>query len=425
MIDTFLLEINMELISLYPFDPTGRSPDNKIQDESITVIPPAEIKDYSYVIPRAAPFYADTMVIRDGKGPGSRRLIENVDYWCVIDFLSASHSLQRRVSVGVALLDARYSGTLYATYQAVGGNYSLADYSILEELIRARYIVKHVSYEQIINLPEGFAPEWHRHLVADMVGMDDVVKSMNGIISALQDKEGSLGQNTASLNDHLENADAHSPHNVGLGNLRNYAIATIKDIYDGNAMAYVTADMLNYYVSQQLGGVATGASAAGARVAGASAPQMLSMSYEQEPVTSLTKTTKAVHMGLELDVTWTLRYDSTSGLLSGSVSVVNPFVFNPDYPLEFKLPSSTQGSPSSLPLTGFNTNYKQGGPYRSFNIYCNEQLFKMKDSSALTLGLQSPGNTTVTLDALTVYFTASVGSSSLNTKVLTFLDGIS
>lgn len=415
MIDTFLLEINMELISLYPFDPTGRSPDNKIQDESITVIPPAEIKDYSYVIPRAAPFYADTMVIRDGKGPGSRRLIENVDYWCVIDFLSASHSLQRRVSVGVALLDARYSGTLYATYQAVGGNYSLADYSILEELIRARYIVKHVSYEQIINLPEGFAPEWHRHLVADMVGMDDVVKSMNGIISALQDKEGSLGQNTASLNDHLESADAHSPHNVGLGNLRNYEIATIKDIYDGNAMKYVTADMLNYYVSQKLGGAP----------AGASAPQMLTMSYEQEPVTSVTKTTKAVHTGLELDVKWTLRYDSTSGLLSGSVSVVNPFVFNPDYPLEFKLPSSTQGSPSSLPLTGFNTSYKQGGLYQSFNLYCNEQLFKIKDNSALTLGLQSPGNVTVTLDALTVYFTASVSNSSLNTKVLTFLDGIS
>lgn len=405
----------MELISLYPFDPTGRSPDNKIQDESITVIPPAEIKDYSYVIPRAAPFYADTMVIRDGKGPGARRLIENVDYWCVIDFLSASHSLQRRVSVGVALLDARYSGTLYATYQAVGGNYSLADYSILEELIRARYIVKHVSYEQIINLPEGFAPEWHRHLVADMVGMDDVVTSMNGIISALQDKEGSLGQNTVSLNDHLENADAHSPHNVGLGNLRNYAIATIKDIHEGNAMAYVTADMLNYYVSQHLGGAP----------AGASAPQMMTMSYEQEPVTSVTKNTKAIHMGLELDTTWTLRYDSTSGLLSGTVSVVNPFVFNPDYPLEFKLPSSTQGSPSSLPLTGFNTNYKQGGPYQSFNIYCNEQLFKMKDSSALTLGIQTPGNVTVTLDTLTVYFTASASNSSLNTKVLTFLDGIS
>lgn len=420
----------MEMISLYEFDPTGRSPANRIENESITVIPPAEIKDYSYVIPRAAPFYADTMVIRDGKGPGARRLIENVDYWCVIDFLSASHSLQRRVSVGVALLDARYSGTLYATYQAVGGNYSLADYSILEELIRARYVVKHVSYEQIINLPEGFAPEWHRHLVADMVGMDDVVKSMKGIISALQGKEGSLGQNTASLNDHLENADAHSPHNVGLGNLRNYAIATVKDVYDGNAMKYVTADILNYYVSKKLGGDANGvnavgANAASARVASVNAPQMLSMSYEQEPVTSVTKTTKAVHMSLELDVAWTLRYDSTSGLLSGSATVVNPFVFNPDHPLELKLPSNAQGSPTNLPLTGFNTNYKQGGPYQNFNIYCNEQLFKMKDKSTLTLGLQSPGNVTVTLDALTVYFTASASNSSLNTKVLTFLDGIS
>ena len=396
----------MELISLYEFDPTGRSPANRIENESITVIPPAEIKDYSYVIPRAAPFYTDTMIIRDGTGPGSRRLIENVDYWCVIDFLSASHSLQRRISVGIALLDARYSGTLYVTYQSVGGNYSLADYSILEEIIRARYIVKHVSYEQIINLPEGFAPEWHRHMVADMVGMSDVVTTLTGIITALQAKEGSLGQNTASLNDHLEEPNAHSPHNVGLGNLRNYAIATVQDVYEGNALKYVTADMLKYYVSQQI------------------TPPVGQPSSTPNTIL-LTKTVKATHGALEIDAIWTLQYDPGSRIFSGSVTIPSSFIFNPDFTLELKLPSTVQAPASSLPLTGFNTSYHQGGVYQSFNIYCNDHLFKMKDTACLTLSLQAPPASVITLDNLTVYFTAGVGSSVLSTTLTAFLAGLS
>lgn len=240
----------MQLVSLYPFDPTGRATANRIENQTITVIPPTEIKDYSYVVPRGAPFYADTMVIKDGRGTGARTLIENVDYWCVIDFLSASHSLKRRISVGIALLDARYSGTLYATYQAVGGNYSLADFSILEELIRERYIVKHVSYEQIINLPPGFAPEWHEHQVGDMVGMSEVRDSLQGMTNAIGANAGSFGQLNSLYFDHTNFGDVHTPTQVGLSNLKNYGVATINDIARGANNKYVTADALRLYVSE-------------------------------------------------------------------------------------------------------------------------------------------------------------------------------
>lgn len=242
-------KITMQLVSLYSFDPTGRATANRIENQSITVTPPSSITDYSYVVPRAAPFYAESLVVKDGTSIGARTLVENVDYWCVIDFLSASIALNKRVSVGIALLDPGYSGTLYVTYQAVGGNYTLADYSILEELIRERYIVKHVSYEQVINLPSGFSPEWHQHEVADMVGMSSVVTSLDGIKAATSARNGSYGQIEQMLTNHVSSVAAHLPADVGLGNLKNYGVATLTDAKGGSSSKYVTADILKQYVT--------------------------------------------------------------------------------------------------------------------------------------------------------------------------------
>lgn len=239
----------MELVSLYPYDPTARATSNKIVNESITVIPPSQITDYSYVVPRAAPFFAETLVVKDGKGVGARTLVENVDYWCVIDFLSASVGLTKRVSVGIALLDPNYSGTLYVSYQTLGGNYTMADYSVLEELIRERYVVKHVSYEQIINLPAGFSPEWHNHEVADMVGMSSVVTSLNNIKVATESRNGSYGQIEQQLHNHVNSAAAHTPADIGLGNVKNYGIATLTDAKGGSVSKYITADILKQYVA--------------------------------------------------------------------------------------------------------------------------------------------------------------------------------
>ena len=239
----------MELVSLYPYDPTARATSNKIVNESITVIPPSQITDYSYVVPRAAPFFAESLVVKDGKGVGARTLVENVDYWCVIDFLSASVGLTKRVSVGIALLDPNYSGTLYVSYQTLGGNYTMADYSVLEELIRERYVVKHVSYEQIINLPAGFSPEWHKHEVADMVGMSSVVTSLNNIKVATESRNGSYGQIEQQLRNHVNSASAHTPADIGLGNVKNYGIATLTDAKGGSVSKYVTADILKQYVA--------------------------------------------------------------------------------------------------------------------------------------------------------------------------------
>lgn len=239
----------MKLVSLYDFDPSGTLGANKVVNESITIVPPGNIRDVSFFCPRAAPFFANSMVIKTGTGIGARTLIEDVDYRIVFDFVSASVHLKRRINVGIALLNPEYSGTLYLTYQALGGEYSLADFSVFEEILRERYSTVHVAYEQIVNLPPGFATAWHEHVVHDMVGMRDVVTELVGIKEAILAKPGSWSQINKMLEDHLTTNNAHSPRQVGLGNVMNYGVATQQDIDAGRTDKYITANMVKHILS--------------------------------------------------------------------------------------------------------------------------------------------------------------------------------
>lgn len=239
----------MQLISLYAYDPSGQLPANRVVEEGIVIIPPRDIKDWSYVCPRAAPFFADSLVVKDGRGTGARTLIENVDYRIVFDFVSASVHLKRRICCGIALLNPQYSGTIYVTYQALGGEFTMSDFTILEEIVRNRYKTVHIAYEQIINLPEGFAPTWHEHKVKDMVAMSAVVEKLKAIEQALLNRgSGSWDQLDRLINHHINSTQAHIPANVGLGNVKNYGIATRADVTAGRADKYVTADTLKAVV---------------------------------------------------------------------------------------------------------------------------------------------------------------------------------
>lgn len=239
----------MNLISLYEEDSTGKKGSNKVTNESITIIPPASVKDFSYFCPRGAPFYAESLVIKNGTTAGARTLIKDVDYRIVFKFVSASLHYNKDIYAGIQLLDPTYSGTLYVTYQALGGNYTLADFSILEDIVRRKYADVHIAYEQIINLPAGFSPAYHKHLTKDMVSMSAVVNQLQLIVEAIKSRNGSFSELVAKLNSHLESTNAHTKSQVGLDKVSNFGVATDKDITNGAADKYVTADKLKIALS--------------------------------------------------------------------------------------------------------------------------------------------------------------------------------
>ena len=64
----------------YAYDGLGTNPDNLIVNERHSVQPPSQISDASFIILRAAPFFANSLVLRTGPTSGSTLLVEGVDY---------------------------------------------------------------------------------------------------------------------------------------------------------------------------------------------------------------------------------------------------------------------------------------------------------------------------------------------------------
>ena len=65
---------------VFPFDSTGLSPKNLVENELRVVLPPAGIKDQSFIVPNAAAFFASSLVIKDRPNATGRVLREHVDY---------------------------------------------------------------------------------------------------------------------------------------------------------------------------------------------------------------------------------------------------------------------------------------------------------------------------------------------------------
>lgn len=240
-------------MAIYPLDLTGTATTNKIVNEPVAVVPPAEVQDAAFFVPSAAPFFRDGFVIKTGTSPGAQTLVENSDYIFSHDFIEASIDLETPISGGVILTNRNYTGTLYLTYQTLGGDFVQNTIDTVVDLTRRHYHVRTVTWSQVANVPNVFPPAHHEHQINDLVSMSEVVAKLIEIKDAIL-----AAQNNTSpvsiqdvmdlLTAHINSTNAHPKSAVGLGNVENYRPATIQDIIDGTPERYVTADVLRVYL---------------------------------------------------------------------------------------------------------------------------------------------------------------------------------
>jgi len=81
----------------YPFDPTGTAPSNKVTGE-VHVITQQNHRDYSFIIPTFAPFFAEgvSIIFTDVDG-NPVPLVEGTDYYFGHHFLAASRAISKQV----------------------------------------------------------------------------------------------------------------------------------------------------------------------------------------------------------------------------------------------------------------------------------------------------------------------------------------
>lgn len=247
----------------YPYDPTGEASTNRISNELQNIQPPADVTDASFIIPRAAPFFLNSLKVKKGNTANAEVLLEGIHYIPTHHFVSMSYVLGTPIYSSITLLDKNYEGKVYLDYQTIGGNYVLDSYTGVEELTRQVYSVYSVTWEQVAGLIQGLPPTDHKMAGADTTGYGEMIDAVRYLAATIRDKStgtGGTSDAAARLEAHLQSSTAHSKDQVGLSRVENYAIATNAEARAGSANnKYVTPLLvlvaIKYYLEQA--GIAT------------------------------------------------------------------------------------------------------------------------------------------------------------------------
>ena len=235
---------------LYQYDPFGTYPANLITNEMHAVTPPTDLTNANFLVPNAAPFFLDGLVIRTGPAPTDPVLDENVDYYLTHQFVEATQSLNKRIFGSITFVNQLYTGTVYLTYQTLGGPYTLNDYDVVRQLTNSLYAVRVVTWGQIVGVPVSFPPVTHPHHTSDLTGMTEIVAVLQLINQQIIANGGNVNTLVATLTAHLTAAASHTKAQIGLPLVENYPPATQADIENITAGRYVTPPELIYAIAR-------------------------------------------------------------------------------------------------------------------------------------------------------------------------------
>lgn len=247
----------------YPYDPAGDASTNLITNELHNVQPSGNVNDATFIIPRAAPFFLNSLKVKKGNTANAEVLLEGIHYITTHHFVSMSYLLGTPLYSSITFMNRNYSGNIYLDYQTVGGQFVLNSYTGVEELTRQVYSVYSVTWEQVSGLIQGLPPTDHKMAGSDTTGYGELVDSVKLLAATIRDKSnGGSGESDsgARLDAHLNASTSHTKDQVGLNRVENYAVATNAEARSGSVgNKYMTpllvAVAIKYYLEQS--GIAT------------------------------------------------------------------------------------------------------------------------------------------------------------------------
>lgn len=234
----------------YQYDPFGTYPANQIVNEIHTVVAAIGDDEANFIVPNAAPFFMNGLTVKTGPAPTDPVLVENVDYYLTHQFVEATQSLNKRIYGSITFVNRLYTGTVYLTYQTLGGPYTLNDYNVVRQLTNSLYAVRVVTWGQIVGVPVAFPPVEHPHHTSDLTGMSDIVQVLDLIRQQILASGGNVNTLVATLTAHLTATVAHTKEQIGLSHVANYPPATQADIDNVMAGRYITPPMLVYALTK-------------------------------------------------------------------------------------------------------------------------------------------------------------------------------
>jgi phage-related tail fiber protein len=213
----------------YPLDTTGLSPGNLVTSEVHTL---TEINSapYRILIPVFAPFYLDNFILTHTDTIGNvTTLIADVDYYHCLPYIGASRSTGKMLYGGLTINNSLIEGTLRATYQTVGGDWTADAGYVRERLIEYVYNPRLTLWDVVTDKPNQFPPTPHTQPSDTVFGQQALIEAIDRIATTIATPPAAPSNNPVSASLHPARTD--NPHyvtkaQIGLGLVENRAIAT-------------------------------------------------------------------------------------------------------------------------------------------------------------------------------------------------------
>ncbi len=215
----------------YPEDRTGVAPANRVTSEA-QVVTYDNTRDYHFLIPKFAPFFAESMRVFKRAGASLLPMAPGVDFHFGLHFVGASLSVAADVYAAVVPLSISEDTEFVLEYQTLGGQWTLDTAAMTTAIADIVKNPRALTWEQIANLPAMFTPTDHPWDFDDMVGQTEVVNAIISIATAILSRSSDDQYNHVRnlLNPHQVNKEQ-----VGLGKVENFGPASPIDAVAGES----------------------------------------------------------------------------------------------------------------------------------------------------------------------------------------------
>lgn len=202
-----------------PFDPTGRASTNLITGDQ-QVLSGVNFRDIYTVVPRLAPFFADSLQVSFRAQSGDTRpLVKGIDYQCSHWFVSASRACAKPIYGSITILNLSLVGIVTLSYQTIGGVWT-TDYTTIAQILADHlHNPRSTAWEEVVNLPYRFPVIDHEWDLTDMVGASAIVTAIQAIEAAVR------ANSTSAITQHL--SATNNPHHVTAAQIGTYDQATL------------------------------------------------------------------------------------------------------------------------------------------------------------------------------------------------------
>lgn len=226
------------IVTRYPLDPTGISPDNLVVDEE-HVLSNRPIKAFAT---NYGGYFTESIIVKEKAT--QLELVKGVDYYCAELYAVPTAKYGKEICSVVVITNPSITSEVQVTYQALGGPWSTSSQAIIQMMENLNLDDRPVTWGNIIGKPSEFNPAHHLHDSGDIYGFEYIVAELERIRQAIlmgdvashdeiyryiDEAFSHLGDDVENLNNALQEhiSDTNNPHQVTAEQVGTYTKAEI------------------------------------------------------------------------------------------------------------------------------------------------------------------------------------------------------